>query len=89
MGELITDSVEFTRKLKDSVQKAMPLLEAMRKLVEYEGNVGDEFVTLMHTRLSVSDEEDATIKKILECIAAPLTDRRDIKTSFRETQRTQ
>jgi rubrerythrin len=69
MGKIFADSVEFTRNLKDSVQKGMPLLEAMRKLVGYEESVGEEFVTLMHTRLSACDEEDATIKKILEYIA--------------------
>ena len=69
MGKFFADSVELTRKLKNDVQKGMPLLEAMRKLVEYEEAVGEEFVTLLHTRLSASDEEDATVKKILEYIA--------------------
>jgi rubrerythrin len=69
MGRIFAGSVEFTRDLNDSVHKAMPLLEAMRKLVNYEENVGEEFVTLMHSRLSACDEEDATIKKILEYIA--------------------
>ncbi len=69
MGELFTDSIEFTRNLKDRVQKGIPLLEAMQRLVGYEENVGEEFVTLMHSRLSALDEDDATIKKILEYIA--------------------
>jgi rubrerythrin len=69
LGTIFTDSLEFTRNLKDSVQKGMPLSEAMRKLVSYEGSVGEEYVTLIHSRLSASDEEDATVKKILEYIA--------------------
>jgi len=51
------------------VQKGMPLSEAMQKLVSYEGSVGEEYATLTHSRLSASDKEDATGKKILEYIA--------------------
>jgi hypothetical protein len=69
MGNIFADSVKLTRNLKDSMQKGMPFLEAMRKLVDYEGSVGEEYVTLMHSRLSACDEEDATVKKILEYIA--------------------
>jgi len=69
LGTIFTDSLELTRNLKDSVQNGMPLSEAMRKLVSYEGSVGEEYTTLIHSRLSASDEEDATVKKILEYIA--------------------
>jgi rubrerythrin len=69
LGTIFTDSIELTRNLKGSVQKGMPLSEAMRKLLRYEGSVGEEYATLMHSRLSALNEEDATIKKILEYIA--------------------
>ncbi|MGA2240001.1 MAG: ferritin-like domain-containing protein [Candidatus Bathyarchaeia archaeon] len=69
LGTIFTDSLELTRNLKDSVQNGMPLSEAMRKLVSYEGSVGEEYTTLIHSRLSASDEEDVTVKKILEYIA--------------------
>lgn len=68
-GELLTDSVELTRNLKDSMQKGTSLLEAMRRLIDCERGAGEEFVTLVHTRLGASDEEDATIEKVLEYIA--------------------
>jgi rubrerythrin len=69
VGQIFTDSVELTKNLRDGMQKGMPLLEAMRRLIDYEGSVGEEFVTLIHTRLAASDEEDATIKKILQYVA--------------------
>lgn len=48
--------------------KGMPFLKATRKFVDYEGSVGEEYVTLMHSLLS-DEEGDATVKKILEYIA--------------------
>jgi len=68
-GKVFTDSVELTRNLKESAQNGMPPLEAMKRLVDYEGSVGEEYVALVGSRLSAFDEEDATIKKILLYIA--------------------
>jgi bacterioferritin (cytochrome b1) len=46
----------------------MPLPEAMSRLLRYEGSVGEEYVTLMQSRLSALSEEDVTIKSILEYV---------------------
>jgi rubrerythrin len=68
LGSIFADSVKLTRGLKESVQKGMPLPEAMSRLLRYEGSVGEEYVTLMQSRLSALSEEDVTIKSILEYV---------------------
>jgi len=70
LGTIFTDSVELTRGPKDGVEKGMPLSEAMRRLLDYEGSVGEEYATLLYSRLTACDQEDATVKKIIEYIAA-------------------
>jgi len=70
LGTIFTDSVELTRGPKDGVEKGMPLSEAMRRLLDYEGSVGEKYATLLYSRLTACDQEDATVKKIIEYIAA-------------------
>jgi len=69
MGTILTDSLRLTRKLKEEVQKAMPLSECARRLVDYEAAVGEEYVTLMHSRITASDEGDAVLRRVLRYIA--------------------
>lgn len=68
LGTIFADSVELMKNLKESVRKGMPSSEAMRRLLRYEDTVGEEYVTLAHSRLSAVSEKDVTIKKILEYI---------------------
>ena len=69
LGKVFTDSIEVTRSFVDGVQNGVPLSETMKKLVDYEGSVGEEYMSLVGSRLSAFDEEDATIKKVLLFIA--------------------
>jgi len=69
LGKVFAESVEFTKDLSSRVQNGMPLLDAMSKLAGYEGAVGEEYMTLVGSRLSTFDEEDSTIRKILLHIA--------------------
>ena len=50
--------------------EAMPLLEAIRRLTDYEGMIGEEYLMLIHARLAGYDEKETAVKKILEYIAA-------------------
>jgi len=70
MGSIFVDSLEFTRNLSGSLQKGIGSLEAMRGLVRHEASVSEEYVTMIHSRVNASEEENATVKKILEYIAA-------------------
>ena len=69
MGTILTDSLRLTGNLKEDVHKGMPLSECVRRLVDYEAALGEEYVTLIHSRISAIDEEDATVRKVLEYIA--------------------
>lgn len=42
----------------------------MRELVRHEASVGEEYATFLHSPLGASEEENATVKKTLEYIAA-------------------
>jgi rubrerythrin len=68
MGTILTDSLRLTRNLKEDMQKGMPLSECVRRLVDYEAAVAEEYVTLIHSRISATYEEDASTRKVLEYI---------------------
>jgi rubrerythrin len=70
MGESFRSSIDFARSLRESVTKRAPFLGVMQRLIDYEGMIGEEYMTLVHARLSVYEEKDAAVKKILEYIAA-------------------
>jgi rubrerythrin len=70
MGESFGSSIDFARSLRERVRQRAPLLEIMPKLTDYEGMIGEEYMTLVHARLSAYEEKDAAVKRILEYIAA-------------------
>jgi len=70
MGELYAKAMESTRSMKQDVQAGMPLLEALRILVQHEDAVGEEYITQVHARIKALGESDRVVKRLLEDIAA-------------------
>lgn len=70
MGDLYTTAMEFALAMKENVLAGMSVLEAMRALIQYEGDVGEEYVTQAHTRINALNETDLVVKRLLEDIAA-------------------
>ena len=70
LGESFRWSIDFARSLRESLRQGTPWLEVVRKLTDYEGVIGEEYIALLHSRLGAYGEEDAAIKRILEYIAA-------------------
>lgn len=70
LGSLYTEAMVSARAMKESVLKGMPVLNAMKALVEYEEKVGEEYVTQAHARIESVDEMDPVARRLLEDIAA-------------------
>jgi len=70
MGTLYTEALASARSLKDRVLAGMPILDAMKTLVQYEDQVGEEYVTQAHAQLESISGIDAVAKHLLEDIAA-------------------
>lgn len=70
LGESFRWSIDFARSLRESLRQGTPWLEVVRKLTDYEGVIGEEYMTLLHSRLGAYEEKDAAIKRILEYTAA-------------------
>jgi len=70
MGRAFKESIESTRSLRESFRKGMPLLKVMENLINYEKAVGEEYLTLLHSRVALLDAKEPAIRKILEYVAA-------------------
>ena len=70
MGNLYTTAMESELSLKEKVLAGMSVLDAMRVLIQYEGDVGEEYVTQAHARINALNETDVVLKRLLEDIAA-------------------
>ena len=70
MGDLYTAAMESALSLKERVLAGMSVLDAMKTLVKYEGDVGEEYVTQVHARINALSETDLVLKRLLDDIAA-------------------
>ena len=70
MGELYTTAMGSAVSLKEKVLAGMSVLDAMRVLIQYEGDVGEEYVIHAHARINALNETDLVLKRLLEDIAA-------------------
>ena len=70
MGDLYATAMESALSLKEKVLAGMSVLDAMRVLIQYEGDVGEEYVTQAHARINALNETDVVLKRLLEDIAA-------------------
>ena len=70
MGTLFTEALSSERTLKENVLEGMPVLDAMKALVQYEDQVGEEYVTQAHAQLEAVSGVDVVAKRLLEDIAA-------------------
>jgi hypothetical protein len=70
MGGLYAAALEAALSMKEKVLAGMSVLDVMKALVQYEGDVGEEYVTQAHARIHALSETDLVLKKLLEDIAA-------------------
>ena len=70
MGDLYTTAMESALSLKEKLQAGMSVLDAMKLLIQYEGDIGEEYVIQTHARINAIDSTDLVLKRLLEDIAA-------------------
>ncbi len=70
MGVLYVEAIESARSIRTNVLKGMSLYDAIKALVEYEIQVGEEYVTQAHARIGSVGELDSVAKRLLDDIAA-------------------
>ena len=58
MGTLYAEAMASARSMKQSVLKGKPVLDAMKALIGYEFQVGEEYVMQTHARIGSVDEID-------------------------------
>lgn len=70
MGEAYTESLGSTQSLKQRVQNGMPIFEAMKRILEYEKLLSEEYLIQLHTKVKLIVEEDTALRRILGDVAA-------------------
>ena len=70
MGSLYANAMESARSMKENVLTGMSVLEAMKALMRYEDQVGEEYVTQAHARVESVSGIDLVAKRLLEDIGA-------------------
>ena len=70
MGSLYTEAMASARMMKENVLGGMSILDAMKALVRYEDQVGEEYVMQAHAHLEAISGIDVVAKRLLEDIAA-------------------
>ena len=69
MGEWFMQAVALTRAVKAEVQRGMSIPDAARRLISFEKDVGEEYVTQAHAAASALTQENQAVKTVLENIA--------------------
>ena len=70
MGQAYKESPSHVRSIKDGLHSGMPLLEALKTILEDEKALSEEYVTLLHSKVRVIGEDNTALKRILGDITA-------------------
>ena len=70
MGQTYVDSLSHVRSIKLGLEIGMSLFEALKIILEDEKTIGEEYVSLLHSKLRLVEEDDMALKRILRDIAA-------------------
>lgn len=77
-GQAYKESPNHIRSIKEALQKNMPLLEAVKSIMEDEKSLSAECVTLLHSKVRLIEEDSIAIRRILEDIAADEEKRQEL-----------
>jgi rubrerythrin len=70
MGQVYVDSLSHVRSIKLGMQIGMSLFEALKIVLEEEKKISEEYVSLLHSKLRIVEEDNIAIRRILADIAA-------------------
>jgi len=78
MGEIYVDSLKHVRSIKHEIENGMSLHEAVKAILEDEKAISEEYVSLLHSKLRLIEEDDIAIERILKDIAADEEEHQDL-----------
>lgn len=70
MGQAYTESLSHVRSVKDRLQRGMSLLEALKSILKDEKAISEEYLTLLHSKVRLIEEDDTGLRRILRDIAS-------------------
>jgi rubrerythrin len=70
MGQVYVDSLSHVRSIKLGLQVGMSLFEALKIILEDEKTISEEYVSLLHSKLTLVEEDNMALERIVRDIAA-------------------
>jgi hypothetical protein len=70
MGEIYVESLSLVRSIKLGLEIDMSLFQALKTILEDEKAISEEYVTLLHSKLRLVEEDDMALERILRDIVA-------------------
>lgn len=68
LGKMFNECIEFTRAMRRSIQEGSSVKEVLNKLICYEENIGEEYLSQIQSRITEYMTGDPVIKEIMEYI---------------------
>jgi len=70
MGQAYMESLNHIRSIRDRLKNGMSLLEALQSILKDEKAIGEEYLTLLHSKVRLVEEDDPALRRILGDIAS-------------------
>ena len=70
MGQAYMESLSHIRSVRDGLQNGMSVLEALQSILKDEKAIGEEYLTLLHSKVRLVEEDDPALRRILGDIAS-------------------
>ena len=70
MGQAYMESLNHIRSVKDGLKNGMSVLEALQRILKDEKAIGEEYLTLLHSKVRLVEEDDPALRRILGDIAS-------------------
>jgi len=70
MGQAYMESLNHTRSIRDRLKNGMSLLEALQSILKDEKAIGEEYLTLLHSKVRLVEEDDPALRRIVGDIAS-------------------
>lgn len=69
MGQAYVESLAHIRSIRDGLQNGS-LFEALQSILKDENAIGEEYLTMLHSKVRLVEEDDPALRRILGDIAS-------------------
>jgi len=70
MGQEYVESLSHMQSIRDGLQNGMSLFEALQSMLKDEKAIGEEYLTLLHSKVRLVEEDDPALRRVLRDIAS-------------------